>query len=148
VPSHQPQRLLQKRKNRERREHTGRKKENLEIKAAARRRRGQQREEKVNGSTRAEKKTGKDKKALGLKSEFKGKKKGQIWKIKRKSQSRPIDFDPPIKAQAQIKAQLPPKPSPIRIGPPKYPKPTLYMHPPHPRTVSISSAVNVTVTYG
>jgi hypothetical protein len=54
----------------------------------------------------------------------------------------------PIKAQ--FKAQLPkPNPnwapllftSPIRIGPPKYPKPTLFMHPPHPRTVSISSAV-------
>ena len=35
----------------------------------------------------------KDRKALGLKSEFKGKK-GQIWKIKRKSQNRPIDFGP------------------------------------------------------
>jgi hypothetical protein len=46
--------------------------------------------------------------------------------------------------KAQFKSPIA-KPNPN--WPPKYPKPTLYMHPPHPRTVSISSAVT-SVIYG
>jgi hypothetical protein len=79
------------------------------------------------------------------------------WSNGPQTQAKPTSKSVKDTIKAQFKAQLPkPNPnwapllftSPIRIGPPKYPKPTLYMHPPHPRTVPISSAVNVTVTNG
>jgi hypothetical protein len=93
------------------------------VKGAEERPRGQQNEEKRRRMRSQQVKTARG--SFGKSTKMKGKRPNCHW----------VQFlCSPIKAQAQIKAQL------HKLNPnwaPKYSKPTLYMHPPHPNVQSI-----------